>query len=47
MDANLSAKTKEIAEELDMGFRAFIHKTTRALIFVPSEDALENMEAGA
>jgi len=47
MDSNLSAKAKEIAEELDMGFRAFIHKTTGALIFVPSEDDLENMEADA
>lgn len=47
MNTNLSAKAKEIAEELDMGFRAFIPKTTGALIFVPSEEALENMEADA
>lgn len=33
-------KIKEIAEELDMGFRAFIHKTTGELFFVPDEDNL-------
>ena len=31
---------KEIAEQLDCGFRAFIHKTTAKLLFVPDENNL-------
>jgi len=29
---------KEIAEQLDCGFRAFIHKTTGQLLFVPDSN---------
>ncbi|HNU21723.1 MAG TPA: UPF0158 family protein [Bacteroidales bacterium] len=29
---------KEIAEQLDCGFRAFIHKTSRQLLFVPDNN---------
>ncbi len=29
---------KEIAEQLDCGFRAFIHKTTKQMLFVPDEN---------
>jgi len=30
---------KEIAENLDMSFRAFIHRTNGALLFIPGKDA--------
>lgn len=29
---------KEIAEELDCGMQAFVHKTSKALIFIPDQD---------
>jgi len=35
---------KEIAEQLDCGFRAFIHKTTRQLLFVPDENNLPGID---
>lgn len=35
---------KEIAEQLDCGFRAFIHKTTGQLIFVPDENNLTSID---
>lgn len=35
---------KEIAEQLGCGFRAFIHKTTGELLFVPDEDDLLDMD---
>lgn len=44
MNPLLAAKAKEIAEELEMGFRAFIHKKTGELIFVPTEEALFSMD---
>ncbi|MBK9256154.1 MAG: hypothetical protein IPM42_11760 [Saprospiraceae bacterium] len=31
---------KEIAEQLDIGFRAFVHKTTGQLLFVPNQSEL-------
>jgi len=38
---------REIAEQFDCGFRAFIHKTTGRLLFVPDEDSFlgEGMDA--
>jgi hypothetical protein len=38
---------KEIAEQLDSGFRAFIHKTTGDLIFVPDENNFPDMDLDA
>jgi hypothetical protein len=35
---------KEIAEQLDFGFRAFIHKTTRQTLFVPDKNSLPDIE---
>lgn len=38
MKSTTAANIKEIAEQLDCGFRAFIHKTTGQLLFVPDEN---------
>ncbi|MCC5928691.1 MAG: hypothetical protein JJU28_05540 [Cyclobacteriaceae bacterium] len=38
---------KEIAEQLDCGFRAFIHKETLELIFIPNLDKYPEMEMEA
>lgn len=35
---------KEIAEQLEVGFRAFFHKETGELIFVPKEDEFSSMD---
>jgi hypothetical protein len=35
---------KEIAEQLDCGFRAFMHKTTGQLLFVPNTDDLPDID---
>lgn len=35
---------KEIAEQLDSGFRAFIHKTTAQFLFVPDENSLSGID---
>jgi len=35
---------KEIAEQLDCGFRAFIHKTTGQRLFVPDENDLSGID---
>ena len=35
---------KEIAEQLDCGFRAFIHKTTGQRLFVPDENDLTDID---
>lgn len=35
---------KEIAEQLDCGFRAFIHKTTGQRLFVPDENDLYGID---
>jgi cellulose biosynthesis protein BcsQ len=37
-------KIKEIAEQLDCGLRAFIHRTTEQLLFVPDEDYLTDID---
>ena len=38
---------REIAEQLDCGFRVFIHRTTGRMLFVPEEDSIldEGMDA--
>jgi hypothetical protein len=38
MKSTTTDNIKEIAEQLDFGFRAFIHKTTGQLLFVPNEN---------
>lgn len=40
MNITTTDKIKEIAEQLDCGFRAFIHKTTGQFLFVPDENFL-------
>jgi hypothetical protein len=40
MNITTTENIKEIAEQLDCGFRAFIHKTTGQLLFVPDENFL-------
>lgn len=40
MNSTTTEKIKEIAEQLDTGFRAFIHRTTEQLLFVPDENNL-------
>jgi hypothetical protein len=35
---------KEIVEQLDCGFRAFVHKTTAQLLFVPDENNLTEID---
>ncbi len=40
MDRMTPEMIKEIAEQLDCGFRVFIHKTTGQLLFIPNEDEL-------
>ncbi|WP_298144412.1 UPF0158 family protein [Flavobacterium sp.] len=38
---------KEIAENLDCGLRAFIHKTSGQLLFVPDEDSFGDIDVDA
>ncbi len=35
---------KEIAEQLDCGFRAFIHKSTGQLLFIPDKKHLIDVD---
>ena len=35
---------KEIAEQLDCGFRAYMHKTTGHLLFIPDEDSIPDID---
>jgi len=44
MNNTTTENIKEIAEQLDCGFRAFIHKTTGQIIFVPDENSLLGIE---
>lgn len=44
MSSTSNINIKEIAEQLDCGYRAYIHKTTRQLLFVPDEYDLSEME---
>lgn len=39
-----TADIKEIAEQLDFGFRAYIHKTTTQLLFVQDENRLPDID---
>ena len=38
MNRTAAENIKEIAEQLDCGFRVFIHNTTKQLLFVPNEN---------
>ena len=40
----LPEKIKEIAEQLDCGFRAFIHKSTGQMLFVPNENDMPDID---
>jgi DNA mismatch repair ATPase MutL len=40
MNITTTENIKEIAEQIDCGFRAFIHKTTKQILFVPDENVL-------
>ena len=44
MNSTTTDIVKEIAEQLDCGFRAFIHKTSGQLLFVPDENCLTEIE---
>lgn len=44
MNSTTTDNIKEIAEQLDCGFRAFIHKTTGQLLFVPDENNLTEID---
>lgn len=47
MNSSTTDNIKEIAEQLDCGFRAFIHKTTGQLLFVPDENNLTDLDLDA
>jgi hypothetical protein len=44
MNITTAENIKEIAEQLDCGFRAFIHKTTQQILFVPDENFLTDID---
>lgn len=44
MKSTTTDMIKEIAEQLDCGFRAFIHKTSGQLLFVPDENNLTDID---
>jgi DNA mismatch repair ATPase MutL len=44
MTSTTTDMVKEIAEQLDCGFRAFIHKTTGQILFVPDENNLTEID---
>jgi hypothetical protein len=44
MNSTTTGNIKEIAEQLECGFRAFIHKTTWQLLFVPDESNLTDID---
>jgi len=44
MDNDFNVICREIAQELDCGMRAFIHKTTGKPVFVPDTDEFPDME---
>ncbi len=44
MNSPTSEDIKEITEQLDCGFRAYMHTTTGQLLFVPDEDSLPDIE---
>lgn len=44
MNSITTVNIKEIAEQLDCGFRAFIHKSKGQLLFVPDENNLTGID---
>lgn len=44
MNSSTNEIIKEIADQLDCGLRAFIHKTSGQLLFVPEENDLTDMD---
>lgn len=44
MNSTTTENIKEIAEQLDCGFRAFIHKTTGQLLFVPDSNNFPDID---
>lgn len=44
MTSTTTDNIKEIADQLDCGFRAFIHKTTGQLLFVPDENNFPDID---
>lgn len=44
MNSTTTENIKEIAEQLNCGFRAFIHKTTRQLLFVPDSNNFPDID---
>lgn len=44
MNSRTTDNIKEIAEQLDCGFHAFIHKTSGQLLFVPDENNLTDID---
>lgn len=44
MNSRTTDNIKEIAEQLDCGFLAFIHKTSGQLLFVPDENNLTDID---
>ena len=44
MNITSIVNSKEITEQLDCGFRAFIHKITGQLLFVPDENSLTDID---
>lgn len=47
MDGTIKDTIKEIAEQLDCGFRAFVNKTTGRLIFVPDDRSFSDYDLEA
>ncbi|HAK76937.1 MAG TPA: hypothetical protein DCR35_17635 [Runella sp.] len=44
MSSTIADNIKEIAEQLDCDFRAYIHKTTEQLLFVPNKNILLDID---
>jgi len=45
MKSTSAENIKEIVEQLECGFRAYIHKTTRQLLFVPDENNFPDIDS--
>ena len=45
MKSTSAENIKEIVEQLECGFRAYIHKTTRQLLFVPDKNNFPNIDS--
>jgi len=44
MKSTQTDKIKEIADQLDCGFRAFIHKTTEQTLFIPDDKSMPDID---